>query len=96
MICRSFSDGCVKFLERQAKSLSLQCQIVYVKPHKPIVIISWIGKEPQIQSILLNSHMDVVPVFEVRKNNGINIDTNTIPILFVKYLSDLEEITVII
>lgn len=67
MISVLFSDGCVRFLERQAKSLSLQCQIVYIKPQKPIVIISWIGKEPQIQSILLNSHMDVVPVFEVSK-----------------------------
>lgn len=33
-------------------------------PAKPVVIISWIGSEPLVPSIMLNSHMDVVPVFE--------------------------------
>lgn len=31
---------------------------------KPTVVLSWIGTQPELQSILLNSHMDVVPVFE--------------------------------
>jgi len=30
----------------------------------PTVILSWIGAQPELPSILLNSHMDVVPVFE--------------------------------
>lgn len=33
-------------------------------PQKPIVILTWEGTEPLLPSILLNSHMDVVPVFE--------------------------------
>jgi len=32
-------------------------------PGKPIFVMSWIGLEPQLPSILLNSHTDVVPVF---------------------------------
>lgn len=31
---------------------------------KPVFIASWIGTCPELPSILVNSHMDVVPVFE--------------------------------
>jgi aminoacylase len=57
-------DACVKFLENQAKSLDLPIKVYHVVPKKPIVIITWTGTEPTLPSILLNSHMDVVPVFE--------------------------------
>lgn len=33
-------------------------------PDKPVVILTWLGKDPQLPSLLLNSHMDVVPVYE--------------------------------
>ena len=29
------------------------------------VVITWKGKEPDLPSIMLNSHIDVVPVFPV-------------------------------
>lgn len=35
-----------------------------VSPTKPILILSKIGTQPELKSIILNSHMDVVPVFE--------------------------------
>ena len=38
---------------------------VQVKPDKPVFVMSWEGKKPKLPSILLNSHMDVVPVFPV-------------------------------
>lgn len=57
-------EPCVVFLEKQAKSLGLPCAVHYCHPKNPIVIISWVGKEQAAPSILLNSHMDVVPVFE--------------------------------
>ncbi|XP_018404330.1 PREDICTED: aminoacylase-1-like [Cyphomyrmex costatus] len=57
-------DECVKFLTKQAQSLDLPIKIYHVHPKKPIVILTWMGTEPTKQSILLNSHMDVVPVFE--------------------------------
>lgn len=56
---------CVEFLQKQAKLLNLLVAIHYpAHPEKPVVILTWIGKEPELSSILLNSHMDVVPVYE--------------------------------
>lgn len=37
--------------------------VIPVLPSKPVVIIKWLGKSPELPSIILNSHMDVVPVF---------------------------------
>ncbi|XP_078043647.1 aminoacylase-1 [Augochlora pura] len=56
-------DDCVKFLQKQAKSLDLPIKEYSVHENKPIVVITWTGTEPSKSSILLNSHMDVVPVF---------------------------------
>lgn len=57
-------DPCVKFLNSQAESLGLPIKVYSVVKGKPIVIITWEGSDPSLPSILLNSHMDVVPVFE--------------------------------
>lgn len=57
-------DSAVKFLERIASELDLQCQKVEVCPGRVITILTWKGTNPQLSSILLNSHTDVVPVFE--------------------------------
>ncbi|XP_068632984.1 aminoacylase-1-like [Battus philenor] len=56
-------DECVNFLKRQANEIGLEFQIYEVVPLKPIVVLTWLGQEPNLPSILLNSHMDVVPVF---------------------------------
>ncbi|XP_043466015.1 aminoacylase-1-like [Leptopilina heterotoma] len=53
---------CVNFLKRQAESLDLPIKIVETDPGKPHVIITWKGTEPELPSILLSGHMDVVPV----------------------------------
>jgi hypothetical protein len=45
--------------------LDLPIQIYELGAGKPIVIITWLGEEPGLHSIMLNSHMDVVPVYEV-------------------------------
>ncbi|CAG9760516.1 unnamed protein product [Ceutorhynchus assimilis] len=55
---------CEEFLRSQAEGLNLPIKIYTIAQGKPIVIISWIGSEPSLPSILLNSHMDVVPVYE--------------------------------
>lgn len=34
---------------------------------KPVAIITWVGQQPELPSLLLNSHMDVVPVYAVSK-----------------------------
>ncbi|XP_026290177.1 aminoacylase-1 isoform X1 [Frankliniella occidentalis] len=56
-------DACVSFLKKQSESLGLSYKIYYAVPKKPIFVMTWEGKEPKLPTILLNSHMDVVPVF---------------------------------
>ncbi|XP_044753472.1 aminoacylase-1-like [Coccinella septempunctata] len=55
---------CVEFLKGQGQDIGLQLEVVYVKPNKPVVILTWLGERNDLPSVLLNSHMDVVPVFE--------------------------------
>jgi aminoacylase len=44
-------------------------KVYKVVENKPIVVLTWMGQDPSLPSILLNSHMDVVPVFEVSSAN---------------------------
>lgn len=54
----------MEFLKKQAKDLGLTVEICYPGgPTKPIVIMTWLGQQPELASIMLNSHMDVVPVY---------------------------------
>lgn len=49
---------------RQAKSLDLPISIYYpVNDQNPVIVLTWVGSQPNLPSIVLNSHMDVVPVF---------------------------------
>lgn len=57
-------DECVEFLKRQANELQLPVVVHEIMPGKPVVVITWKGMEPQLPAILLNSHMDVVPVYK--------------------------------
>ncbi|XP_011177299.1 aminoacylase-1 [Zeugodacus cucurbitae] len=57
-------EPCVEFLKRQAIDLGLPIEIYYpAGPTKPVVVITWVGVQPDLPTIVLNSHMDVVPVF---------------------------------
>ncbi|XP_030378115.1 aminoacylase-1 [Scaptodrosophila lebanonensis] len=57
-------DGCLEFLKRQAKQLELPLAVYYPSnADNPVVVMTWIGLEPELPAVLLNSHMDVVPVF---------------------------------
>lgn len=63
----SYADECVEFLREQAKSLNLPVSIYHpADPKKPVVVITWVGQQPELASIFLNSHMDVVSVVEER------------------------------
>lgn len=60
----SITEPCVNFLKRQAESLNLPFNVYRLFDEKsPIVVISWIGRDPSLPAIMLNSHMDVVPAF---------------------------------
>jgi len=55
------------FLERQAQRLGLPLKVFYMTPEKPVVILTWLGQRSELPSLLLTSHMDVVPVYPVSK-----------------------------
>jgi len=57
-------ESCNEFLKRQAARLELDYHITEMVPGKPIFIMTWPGTEPDLPSVLLNSHTDVVPVYE--------------------------------
>merc|ERR1719510_1089840 len=57
-------DSSIVFLERQAKRLGLDYHVTEMVKGKPIFIMTWPGTEPDLPSVLLNSHTDVVPVYE--------------------------------
>jgi aminoacylase len=52
-------------LFRLAEEIGLNAKIFYpIEKSKPVVVLTWPGTQPELKSIILNSHMDVVPVFE--------------------------------
>ncbi|XP_041980233.1 aminoacylase-1-like [Aricia agestis] len=55
-------DECLTFLRRQAQECGLTVQEFEPVPKKPVLVMTWTGEEPTLPSILLLSHMDVVPV----------------------------------
>ncbi|XP_017103230.2 aminoacylase-1-like [Drosophila bipectinata] len=56
--------ACTEFLKRQAESLGLPVDVIYpVNQQNPVVVMKWLGSQPELPSIILNSHTDVVPVF---------------------------------
>nr|AFK34969.1 unknown [Medicago truncatula] len=50
-----------QFLISLSKSLSLESQTIELVPGKPIIILKWAGTSPELPSIMLYSHTDVVP-----------------------------------
>ena len=56
-------DSCLDFLKKQADRLGLEHHTTEMVSGKPIFIMTWPGTDPDIPSLLLNSHTDVVPVF---------------------------------
>jgi aminoacylase len=51
----------VDFLLSQASEIGLDSRVLEFVEGKPLVLLTWKGKDPSICSILLNSHTDVVP-----------------------------------
>jgi len=51
----------VAYLRGIAESAGFSTKIVSYVPNKPVLIVSWPGRDPSLPSVLLNSHYDVVP-----------------------------------
>ncbi|KAJ0068717.1 hypothetical protein NL108_010791 [Boleophthalmus pectinirostris] len=56
-------DVVLQFLDKIAKELDLPIKKIEVFPGRVVTIMTWEGINPNLKSILLNSHTDVVPVF---------------------------------
>uniref|UniRef100_H2ZKV2 N-acyl-aliphatic-L-amino acid amidohydrolase n=1 Tax=Ciona savignyi TaxID=51511 RepID=H2ZKV2_CIOSA len=58
-------EKALEFLEAYGKELGLEVKLVqkYEKKYG-VILMKWPGKNPKLSSILLNSHTDVVPVYE--------------------------------
>ncbi|XP_014294162.1 aminoacylase-1 [Halyomorpha halys] len=61
-------DGCVNFVKKKACEYGFKTQIFNLDEKRPVLIVTVEGLEPTLPSILLNSHTDVVPVFEDQWN----------------------------
>lgn len=48
------------------RTLMTSCLCLQVCQGRVVLVLTWLGTNPRLRSILLNSHTDVVPVFEVR------------------------------
>lgn len=51
----------VDFIISQAKPLSLESQTIELVKGKPLLLLKWVGSDPTLPALLLNSHTDVVP-----------------------------------
>lgn len=56
-------ESAVKFLVDYGRELQLETKCVAVSENRKVVVMKLPGKNPSLPSILLNSHIDVVPVF---------------------------------
>lgn len=52
-------------------TLVTSCLCLQVCQGRVVLVLTWLGTNPRLRSILLNSHTDVVPVFEVRLRGGL-------------------------
>uniref|UniRef100_A0A672GIE6 N-acyl-aliphatic-L-amino acid amidohydrolase n=1 Tax=Salarias fasciatus TaxID=181472 RepID=A0A672GIE6_SALFA len=57
-------DAALRFLDRIAEELRLPMKKIEVCPGRVVSIMTWEGTKPTLKSILLNSHTDVVPVYQ--------------------------------
>lgn len=54
---------CIQFLKRIAEELGLPYKVTECVADIPILVMTWTGAQPNLPSVMLNSHTDVVPVF---------------------------------
>ncbi|XP_061730314.1 aminoacylase-1A-like [Nerophis ophidion] len=57
-------DAALRFLDRMAAELGLPMKKIEVCLGRVVSIITWQGTNPNLKSVLLNSHTDVVPVYQ--------------------------------
>jgi aminoacylase len=62
LIC---AETCIQFIKLEVEEIGLEYNIVRFQPPEEFAIYAtWRGSDPSLKSIMLNSHIDVVPVDE--------------------------------
>jgi len=59
----------VDFLRKLTEAIGFTCQVVEVVKGYPVLCASLIGSQPELPSVILNSHYDVVPVMIEKWNH---------------------------
>lgn len=62
-------SAAVNWLRDQGTKIGLECFLTEIFPKNPILVMKWQGSDPTLRSIMLNSHMDVVPVEREKWNH---------------------------
>ncbi|CAF5001096.1 unnamed protein product, partial [Rotaria sp. Silwood1] len=57
-------DNAVKFLKNYAEELDLEYRLIKIDEDRQAAVLTWLSSSSTDKSLLLNSHIDVVPVFE--------------------------------
>ena len=50
-----------RFILSQAREIGVEAQILTFVEEKPLILLTWVGENPSLPSVLFNSHTDVVP-----------------------------------
>ncbi len=53
---------CLNWLRSQGQAMGLECFVTEPIPKNPVLVMRWQGSDPSLRAVMLNSHMDVVPV----------------------------------
>ncbi|KAJ7959118.1 aminoacylase-1-like [Quillaja saponaria] len=51
----------ISYLKSQAHSIGIQYKTLEFAPGKPVLLLTWLGSNPSLPSVLFNSHLDSVP-----------------------------------
>ncbi|KAG9451061.1 hypothetical protein H6P81_011026 [Aristolochia fimbriata] len=54
-------SSAISLLSAEARAIGLQSKVLEFVPGKPLLLVTWHGRDPSLPSLLLNSHLDSVP-----------------------------------
>ncbi|KAF5293043.1 hypothetical protein FQR65_LT11035 [Abscondita terminalis] len=85
------AEPCLDFLRKQAEEIGLDFAVYRPLPDKPHAVLTWIGREPTLPTIILNSHMDVVPVFkEYWSHKPFDADVDENGVIYARGVQDVK------
>ncbi|XP_012686614.2 aminoacylase-1A isoform X1 [Clupea harengus] len=88
-------DAALRFLDRIANELGVPMKKVEVCPGRVVAIMTWVGTNPALRSILLNSHTDVVPVYQEHwKYDAFGAVKDTEGNIYARGTQDMKSVTI--